>query len=65
MNKFEYLGIEFAEDQEPTDTQIRSMMDMLNIDYYSAQEVAREVAYGPPPKGFDSWAEYKINRKDE
>lgn len=60
---FEYMGVEFVENQEPTDKQIRELMKVLNVSYYEALETARELVYGPPPRGYDSWIDYQLNKK--
>jgi hypothetical protein len=61
MAHLDYLGIDIVEGQEPTDKQIRTLMQLMNIDYYLAQEDLREISYGIPPHGYSTWAEY-INR---
>jgi len=63
MIKYVYFGIELVEGQEPTISQIRELMSVLNHDYYSCQEELREVSYGMPPLGYDTWLEYLTKNK--
>lgn len=53
-----YLGIILYKNQEPTDSQIRELMNITKKDYYNCQEDLREASYGPPPSEYSSWLEY-------
>jgi hypothetical protein len=63
MITYIYFDIEIVEGQEPTISQIRELMEVKNLDYYSCQEELREVSYGTPPLGFETWLEYFIENK--
>lgn len=58
MIVYKYMGIEVTKDQEPTVNQIRQLMEITNQDYYTSQEDLRQVSYGDPPHGYNSWLEY-------